>query len=87
MAVGQCVGVFYANNVMFGSRNLEWLQEDINVLVGILRRVRLMENVAQSNTMTCHQEAISMIMSEEAFILRSKGEGDNSRECLRRQIP
>ena len=50
MAVGRCIGAFYADNEMIGSRDPEWLQGYINVLIKLLRRVGIMANVAKSDT-------------------------------------
>ena len=38
--------VFYSDDGMIGSRDAEWLQVDINVIIGLFRRVGLMANVA-----------------------------------------
>ena len=45
IAVGWCMGVFYEYYGTIGSRDPEWLQEAINVLIGLFIRVRLMDNV------------------------------------------
>ena len=34
-AVGRCLGVFYADDGMVGSRDSEWLQHLMNILVGL----------------------------------------------------
>ena len=34
-AFGQCLGVFYANYSMVGSRDAEWIQHLMNVLVSL----------------------------------------------------
>ena len=49
---------------MIRSRDLEWLQEAINVLIGIFIRVNLMANVAKFKTMTCQTGGINTMMSE-----------------------
>ena len=87
MPVGRCMGMFYADDVMVVSKDPEWLQGDINVLIRLFRRVELMENVEKSNTMTCHTWAIHMGMLEETFSQRSEVEGDTYQESLRRRIP
>ena len=48
--VGRCLGLFYANNDMVGSRDLDWLQNAINILVGLVRRYVLDSNVENSST-------------------------------------
>ena len=44
--------VFYADDGMVGSRELDWLKHAMNVLVGLFRRYSLATNVAKSCTMT-----------------------------------
>ena len=66
------MGVFYADNGIIGSREPEWIQGAINVLIGILKRFGQMTNVAKSRTMTCHLGVIYAGVSEEAFSSRSK---------------
>ena len=56
--VGRCLGVFYDNNGMVGSRNPKWLHHAMNVLVGLFRRYGLAANVAKSHTMTCQPDAL-----------------------------
>ena len=34
-AVGRCLGVFYADDVISGSRDSEWIHHLMNVLVGM----------------------------------------------------
>ena len=65
----------YADGGLLGSQDLEWLQEDINVLIGIFCRVVLMANIAKSNTMTYQPGEICTGMSEDAFSQRSTGRG------------
>ena len=48
--VGRCLGLFYANNDMVGSHDLDWLQNTINILVGLVRRYVLDSNVENSST-------------------------------------
>ena len=71
--VGWCVGVFYAENGMVGSREPDWLQHAINVLVGLFRRYGLEANVEKSFKMTCQTGALRAGMSEEAMELKCMG--------------
>ena len=50
--VGRCVGVFYADDGMVGSRDSYWLQHAMNALVDLFRRYGMAANVAKSRTMT-----------------------------------
>ena len=68
--VGICLGVFYADNGMVGSRDSDWLQHVLNVLVGLFRRYDLAANIATSRTMTCQSGSLKAGMSEEAMALK-----------------
>ena len=52
LAIGRCLELFYTDNGIVGSQNKEWLQVTINVLIGILRRYRLVMNIENSKAMT-----------------------------------
>ena len=87
MKVGQCMGIFYADDGMIGSRDTEWFQGAINVLIWLFRRIRFMANVAKSKTTTWQPGAIHTGMPEEAFSKRRKGELATYRNCMRQHIP
>ena len=72
MEVGWCIGVCYEDYGMTVSRNQEWLQGTIDVIIVLFRRVGLMANIEKPNTMTYQPGAIRMGMSDEDFSLRSK---------------
>ena len=71
--VGWIPGVFYMDNGLLGSRDPDWLQVSLNILIGLFRKIVLASNVAKSNTMICHPGAIRSSMSHEAFGRRSTG--------------
>ena len=73
IAIGMIIGVFYADDVIMGSQDPEWIQGAINELIGIFHRVRLMANIEKSKTMTCHLGKIRTGISEEAFSWRIVG--------------
>ena len=81
------MGVFYTDYGLIVSRAPEWIQGAVNVLIGLFRRVVLMDNVAKSKTMYFHPGEICTGMSEETFSGRSKGEEATYRERLWRRIP
>ena len=85
--VGRCLGVFYADDGMVGSRNSDWLQHTMNVLVRIFRSYGLVANIEKSRTMTCQPGSLRTGMSEEAMPLKCTGVGDSYRLRLRRRIP
>ena len=46
-AVGWRLGIFYTCDSLLGSRYPEWIQGDLNVLIGLFRQIGLMANVAK----------------------------------------
>ena len=74
-AVGQIMEVFYTNDRLMGSPDLEWLQVSLNILIRLFRRIGLEDNFAKPKTMTFQREAIILGMPEEAFVWRSSGKG------------
>ena len=75
--VGRCLGVFYSNDGMVGSRDSDCLQHAMNVLVGLFRNDSLASNVAKSRTMTCQPGAFQARISEEAMAMKCTGVGDS----------
>ena len=43
----QILGVFYAEDVLLGLQDSEWLQGYLNILIGMFYRIGLMENVSK----------------------------------------
>ena len=62
--VGRCLGVLYADDGIVGSRDPDWLQHAMKVLVGIFRRYGLAGNVTKSRTMAYQPGALRAGMSE-----------------------
>ena len=62
---GIFLGVFYAKNGMIGARYSEWLQNALNVLVGLFHRYGIVTNVAKFWTMTCQPKSLKSGMLEE----------------------
>ena len=46
--VGRCLGVFYVDNGMVGSRDSDWIWHAMNILFGLFRIYVLAANVAKS---------------------------------------
>ena len=78
--VEQSLGVFYIDDGILGSRDLEWLHGKLNVLIRLFRRIGLAANVKTLNTMTCQPGAIISGISEEAFGQNITGKGATYRE-------
>ena len=57
-AVGWGMKILYAYNGIIRSREPEWLQGPLNVLIGISRQIGLMSNVAKSKVMMYHPGTI-----------------------------
>ena len=85
--IGRCVGFFYADNGMVGSRDPDWLQHTTNVPFDFFRRYILEANVSNSRTMTYQYRVLRAGMSEEAMALKYTGVGYSYRVRLRRRIP
>ena len=53
LEVGQCLGLFCAKYGMVVSRDPEWLQGALNVLIILLQRYGLVTNVDKYKAMMC----------------------------------
>ena len=85
-AVGRYLGVVYANYRMVCSRYPEWMQQLMNVLVGLFQRYGLAANAAKFRTMACQPGALRLGMSEKAKALKCTGVGYSYRARLRQRI-
>ena len=85
-AVGQILGVFYADDGLLVSRYPEWLQGALNGLIRMFCQIGLVANISKSKTMACHLGEIILGISEEVFGRRSTGKGETYWEWLRRKI-
>ena len=52
-AVGQIMGVLYAEYDLIGSWDLAWIQGYLNIPIGLFCWIGMMGNVSKSKTMTC----------------------------------
>ena len=82
-----CLGVFYANYGMVGSRDLDWLKHAMKVLVGLFRSYGLGSNLSKSRTMSCQPGALQARILEESMVLKCMGVGDSYQVRLQRRIP
>ena len=71
--VGRCLGVFYADDGMVVSRDADWLQHSMDVLVGLFQRYGLTANVAKSFTITCQPGALWLVIYAESKALKCMG--------------
>ena len=63
LAVGRCMGLFYADNSMVVLQYPEWLQGVLNVIIGIFIRYGLLATVVKSKSITCHLGTLQSGMS------------------------
>ena len=57
------MGLFYDNNFMVGSRDLEWIQGTINVIISLLRWYIIVTNVVNYKSMMCQPVEIQSRMT------------------------
>ena len=85
--MGWSLGVFYVDDDLLVSREPEWIQVALNVLIRLFRRIGLAANVAKSKMITCQSGVIRLRMLEEAFGQCSTGEGATYQEQLKKKRP
>ena len=68
-----CLGIFCDDDVMVVSRDLDWLQHSMNVLVSLFLRYGLATNVTKSHSMACQPGAVWLGMSAKAKALKCTG--------------
>ena len=86
LAVGQCMWIFYTDDGLVGSQDLEWLQGSLNGLIGLFRQYGLVVNIVKSKSMTCHPGEIWSGISEDSVGRQITGRGSTYKDMLRRQI-
>ena len=64
-AVGQIMRVFYVEDGLLGLQDPEWLQGDLNILIGLFHQIGLMANVTKSKKMTYQLGMIWLGMLDE----------------------
>ena len=58
LAVVRCMGLFYDDDGMVVLWNLEWVQVDLNVLIGPFHQYVLVANIEKSNAMICQPDTL-----------------------------
>ena len=81
LMMGQCIGMFYANDGLVWSREQKWLRGYLNMPIGLFRRYGLVANIAKSKSMTCQTVEIWYGMSEEEVFQKSMGSGRHTSRC------
>ena len=60
--LGRHLGFFYTDNSMVGARESYWIQNAINILVGLFWWYRLITNITKSWTITYQPRALRSVM-------------------------
>ena len=82
-----CMGVFNVDDSMVGSRDFDWLQHLMNVLVRFFRRYGLAGNISNSCTMTFQTGVLRSGKSEEDMERKYTGVGASYCKKLWRCTP
>jgi len=77
---------FYADDGLLGSRDAEWLQQALDVLVDLFMRLGLYTNTTKTVTMTCTPGYIRTHQSDTTYGRRIGGGGLSYRERQRRRV-
>ena len=85
--VASKLSLFCADDGLIGSREDQWLQQAMDVLVGVFRRVGWAANVGKTKTMTCFPGSMRTGLSNQAYERRVTGQGDSYRQRLHRRLP
>ena len=83
---GRCLGVFYADDGMVVSRDDEWLQHSMKVLVSLFLKYSLAANINKPNMITFQPGALRLGVSSESKALRCTGVGYSYRMRLRQHF-
>ena len=85
--VGRFLRVLYADEGMIGAQDSEYIQNALNVLIGLFWRYGIVANIAKYRTITCQPRTLQSGMSEEAVNRRCTGVGASYCEQLRIRTP
>ena len=86
LRVGGCLGLFYVDYGVVGLRDPEWIQGELNMLIGLFLRYGLVATVAKSKATTCQKGKLWSSMSKDVVGRRCTGRGSTYHERLRRRI-
>ena len=87
LEVRRCLGILYTDYGVVRSRDLDWLQGSLNVLISVFRRCGLVANVENYKSMAYQPGPLRSGMSEEVVGQECTGRGANYCNQLRRRIP
>ena len=84
--VAERLALYYADDGLIGSRDNQWLQMALDVLVALFRRCGLRTNTDKTKVMTCLPGHIRGSLSDPAYRRRLDGHGDSYRQRKRRRV-
>jgi len=77
---------FHADDGLVASRNHQWLQDALNVLVTLFQKVGPETSVDKTKIVVCHPSLVRTHLSDEACKRRLTGEGLSFRERKRQRV-
>ena len=78
--------VFYADNVWIMGRDTDWVQEELEIIVDMFRRVGMEKNLDKMKAMICTQGLIWVQIREAMYKRRETGEGEKFWERKRTSV-
>ena len=85
-AVANQMALFYADDGLISSTDPTWLQQALDVLTGLFRRIGLSTNAAKTKMMTCYPGSITTRLSPQAYTRRMTGQGNTFRQRQRLRV-
>jgi len=84
--VGERMALFYADDGLLSSTDHQWLQQALDVLIGLFRRMGLQTNAAKTKTMTTFPHYVTTRMTDRAYNRRMTNAGDTHRQRQRQRV-
>ena len=78
--IGELFAIFYVDDGYIASRDPDFLQRALDMLVEIFRRTGLETNTAKTQAMVCTPEKIQVQLSQESYRLMREGNGGQDRD-------
>ena len=84
--IGEILSLIYADDDQLSAMDREWLQQALNVLVGMFERMGLKVNIAKTKFMICLPSSHHSHISVDAYKRKMTGEGETYRERKHRRV-
>ena len=78
--------LFYADDGLLSTKDREWLQKALDLLVSLFERIGLKTNESKTKLMVCLPAVKATRMTDGAYKRRMTGEGESYRERQRRKV-